>query len=1181
MTGSTEYAPTYRDELELTRYFIRALEEKLAGRDADRRTHMHPLDWCHLGVLGPVKQGLEPVQVEAATLEAELDETSPSAGTFTPAAGKAAQSTKGSSVDTAADTKAADEEPKIISDKGDDTEGTRRPPSALGFEILVEPEANGFIELEVQAMCCVFTKHLPTLKEQTSVLDTGASENAPLAEVTQRWPVRVDGIRFRFPSNERKTYSDDRQLQQAVDNALKAAFSRTDVERLWPATRPKVDRPEYLKDDTAFDAFLGSITEGLNPDTWSLMASVEVRIVPRPDGKVRLGCYLRNDTPQTLTTIKGRGLKDAFLTIGDAELNAHLIAGHLHPIEILPVPQDYQYDRRVWAVGHNTSAVVDQAAGSIATRALAVYEQVRILTSDLPKAPFRQLASDPFATLDTVYRAMVSYADDWKGRVLGQNELGLDATSLIECRKDYLGFLGEMDRFASGVAALKADERLLVAFKAANRVFGKLAKGYDSWRLFQLVFIVTQLPALVVRQGITSGEFPAGQRQQWEDVLDWGDVLWFRTGSGKTEAYLGLACCAMLYDRLRGKAFGVTAWLRFPLRMLSIQQLQRAMRVIWETEQERKRLLGNKQGESDPIRLGYFVGSTTTPNSLSEEQLKKFTTDDSLEWLRIVPDCPACEGRGTIKVLTDLTALRFRHVCTHCGAELPLDVSDDEIYRHLPALVVGTIDKIASVGQQPKFGMLWGGAHWRCPIHGYAFGKYCSAYGCKIDKKTRLKVKAYDPSPALHIQDELHLLQEELGAFAGHYETLIRYCERELSGRPSKVVAATATIEGFERQVRHLYGVKDARRFPGRGYDKQRSFYAEPDLDDQGQPKTSRFFVAFKSASMTPADASAYCTQILHEEIGRLFNSPQMALGFLKDAKNDVDVRSLLVYYSTTLNYVGSLARGSRVHEVLQSEAASIRPMTPREMNIEYHSSRSTSAEVADLVHRVESPPGWEDESFLDALVATNMISHGVDLERVNLMTMDGVPEQTAEYIQASSRSGRKHLGVVIVVLSGFSLRAASIYHRFIEYHQHLDRMVSPVPVNRFAKYAAQRTLPGIAIGLIYGKHAAQSGRSGLNKRNEVALLLDQLGDGFLGELRQAFFLGDDVYDVSLELALEHTLKEQFDTVYMSIRNSQEPNIRDAVRPSPMRSLRDVEVGIPFWADTDSRFLTYIQKTRE
>src|SRR5258708_15038352 len=152
----------------------------------------------------------------------------------------------------------------------------------------------------------------------------------------------------------------------------------------------------------------------------------------------------------------------------------------------------------------------------------------------------------------------------------------------------------------------------------------------------------------------------------------------------------------------------MTAWLRFPLRMLSIQQLQRAMRMIWETEIERKALLGPAEAKSDTIRLGYFVGSTTTPNSISEEDLKNYATDDRLEWLRVVPDCPACGGRGTVKVTTDIAAIRFRHICSSCGVLLPLDVSDDEVYRNLPALVIGTIDKMATVRQQLKFGLLWG-----------------------------------------------------------------------------------------------------------------------------------------------------------------------------------------------------------------------------------------------------------------------------------------------------------------------------------------------------------------------------------------------------------------------------------------------------------------------------------------
>ncbi|WP_119353334.1 helicase C-terminal domain-containing protein [Azohydromonas sediminis] len=1183
MPDQVNYSPTYRDELALSRHFVHVLEQKLAGRDSRRRTNVHPLDWCHLGVIGPAKLQPAPVELEAAAVEAEpAPENAAGADIDGRQNGNvvAADASAETEVDdvATADPEAPADEPRAA-ERNDDREGTRRPPSALGFEALIEPGAEDCIELTLGARFCIFTKHLPTYAEQTGVIDASASAGAPLAEVVERWPLEVADIRLKVPKKG-GIFSDDGAVQRLLDDTLAKAFARPDAERLWPGTRPKVSDTD-LKTEQAYDAFLSARIQGLQAETWPIFASVEVRATPRPDGKLRVGVYFKNETPETPPLTKGKGLKDAFKVISDVCVDAKVGSGQLHPIEILPVPQDYQYDRRVWAVGHNTSVVANAQTGHIRTAALAVFEQPRIMTRDVIPAKFAQLASAPFETLEAVYRAMGDYAKDWRERVLDNNALGLDAAALSECEGDYAGFADEIRRFACGVAALRADPRLLQAFQGANRVFGKLASGYDAWRLFQLVYIVTQLPALAIRENYVQGEFPEGTAREWKDVLDWGDVLWFRTGGGKTEAYLGLACCAMLYDRLRNKRFGMTAWLRFPLRMLSIQQLQRAMRVVWETEEERKRMLGEQASQSAPFRLGYFVGSTTTPNSLTAEYLSNLTTEESLERVRVVPDCPACGSRGAVKVQADIAAVRFRHICSTCQVELPLDVSDDEVYRHLSTLVVGTIDKMATVGQQPKFGLLWGGAKWKCPTHGYGFGDYCVVYGCKTDKKQRRTLKPYDPAPALHIQDELHLLQEELGAFSGHYETLIRYCEEQVGGLPSKVIAATATIEGFENQVRHLYGVRNARRFPGRGYDRMRSFYAVPDEDTEGQPKTARIFVAFKSPSLSPADASAFCTEILHAEIGRLFANPHIALAIVKDARTAEDIAQLLRYYSTTLNYVGSLAKGSRVRQALEEVASKVRPGA-RDLNVEYHSSRSSSAEVANVVHRVESPPQWNDESFLDALVATSMISHGVDLERVNLMTMDGVPEETAEYIQASSRSGRRHVGLVVVVLSGFSLRANSIYHRFIEYHQHLDRMVSPVPVNRFAKYAAQRTLPGVALGVIYGVHIAQSGASKLNTRVEVVELIDRLHGGFLDELKAAYSLGRGVYDERLEKALGDVLADQFGRVEMSIRNSTEKFVRDAVRPAPMTSLRDVEAGVPFWPDfCDTRLLTFVQKTKD
>lgn len=1163
------YSPTYRDEHALVSHFIGVLEDRLAGRDASRALNTHPMDWCLLAALGPQKESHEPIDENPE----QPDEDPNALATESGADSESTTTSRSAQKRHVRETKQPEDASPQPKERPDETRGTRRPPSALGFEVLLKPDNDGYVALTVDVSFCVFTKHLPSLSEQQSL-----PMGAPLAEVGVRWPVAVSGIQFRVQAGN-GTVTDGGCVQDVLDKILDAAFSRDDADRQWP-TRPKIP-DTALTSPAAFDSFLEG---GRNcpKQKWQIYSGVEVRSTVRPDGLVRIGCYLRNTTPETPPGTKNKGQLDAYLTIGDGRITASIVAGEIRPIEILPVPHDYQFDRRVWGVGHNTSVRVDRSGHTIKTHALARFEQIRIVTQDQPPARFLDLATDPVSVLTAISSKMKEYLEDWRARVIGQNVLSLDQQSLEVCIRDCDSFEDEIRRFSSGIAALLADPRLMSAFKASNRVFSRVANGYDAWRLFQIVFFVTQLPALAIREGIVSGTAPDGTVYSWDDCLDWGDVLWFRTGGGKTEAYLGLSCCAMLYDRLRGKSFGLTSWLRLPLRMLSIQQVQRAMRVVWEAEQERKLLLGAKANSSDSFRLGYFAGSRGTPNDLNDDVLQRFNTSDMLERVRVVPDCPACKSRGSIQVTIDHVHKRFRHACTECDAELPLDVSDGEVYRYLPSLLVGTIDKMATVGQQSKFGILWGGASWKCPLHGYAIGDYCGFFGCKHRrKKGGIAVTPKDPSPALHIQDELHLLQEDLGAFAGHYETLIRFCERSLSSRPSKIIAATATIEGFEHQVRHLYGTKGARRFPGRGYDRNSNFYTGPDLDAKRQPKSARVFVAFKTSSLPPADASAKVTEIIQTETTHLVKNPHLALAFLKDAITVADVHSLLRYYTTSLNYVGSLARGSRVRQFLEDTSSRVRSTDDRDLNVEYTSSRSSNAEVTAIVHKIENPPAWNDPSFLDALVATNMISHGVDLERVNIMTMDGVPDETAEYIQASSRSGRRHLGIVVVVLADYSLRAASIYHRFLEYHEHLDRMVSPVPVNRFAKFAVQRTLPGVTMGLLYGLHIPQGQDTRLNKRHAAAALVDELGSDFDAEIAKAYVIGDGVYDPRLEQSMQHALSDGMDKVRMHLRGSHEDNAREALRPAPMQSLRDVEVGVPFWPDADHALLVFVERTRE
>ncbi|MFZ5898176.1 MAG: helicase C-terminal domain-containing protein [Bacillota bacterium] len=1168
----------YYGEKAMVDFFVKLLEDRLAGRHEKRIVNRVPVDHCHLGVLGPWRRQVDEVDL------LEDDEES-GAGTIS-IDGPATQKMENGPTE-AFTLPVAEEavENRKTADAEEDREYTRRPPSSLGFEIRVKPEGDK-VEIEVDVRFAVYTRHLPTLQEQLTSLGGSleaqtTEDGMTLAEVCQRHEVIVPGIRFRLPANHRIVLHDKGRVQHVLNQVLNEATDSSDAMPAFPQI-PKVPS-RALKDEAGFQAWLNDRAHGFSRIRPPLQARLEVRAEPQPDGTVRFSAYLRNDTPRAELR-GGKRSEDNYNILGDARLHARLLKGELQPVEILPIPEDYQYDRRVWGVGHNTSVVVkEEDRRELYTQALARYEQLRLTTRDEPPALFEELAEDPLKILEQIRLSMEDYAKEWHREVITNNLLNLEPTALAKCQEDLQTFREEINRFTCGIAAMVKDPKLRLAFQGMNRVMGRMAqaKGFKSWRLFQMIFIVTQLPALALRAGHTEGEWPEGVKRSWNDHLDTADVLWFPTGGGKTEAYLGLISCAILYDRLRGKKLGVTAWLRLPLRMLSLQQLQRAMHMIWETEKERRELLGEKAYDSDPIRLGYFVGNPPTPNILWPGDMDKYKDPATLEPLRVVPDCPNC-GKSMVEVQPDPLRLRFRHVCTNCQTELPLVVTDSEVYRYLPALLVGTVDKMATVGLQYLFGILWAGPRWRCPVHGYGYGEYC----VKDCTANRQPVEPLDPAPSLHIQDELHLLQEELGAFAGHYETLIRFCEEKASRLPAKVVAATATIEGFEYQVRHLYGVKRARRFPGRGYQLYENFYITPERDPESdQPKVQRIFVAFRPSSGNAADAAARCAQILHEAIAGMIRNPYQALAAIPGLHSVEEFQKLLFYYSATLTYVGNLQAGTRVRDYLQ-EAGSEVFEGLRDLNVEYLNSRSTSGQVAEVIHRMEQPPTWEDCNHLDAVVATSMISHGVDLERINLMIMDRFPAEIAEYIQASSRSGRKKVGLVTVVLPGYSLRAISIYNRFKEFHAHLNRMVTPVPVNRFAKYAVHRTIPGIISGLMFGYVGPLcKDHRAVNRVRRRDYALSQLinnKQAFLQALKEAYRLGRGVYDPDLEQAMAEAIHQRYEEILLVLRSSHERDLTAALKPRPMRSLRDVEAGVPFFPrHGDPLFLMWFRKDGE
>ncbi len=1203
---------TYRDEHALVTYLLNELERKLAGRHEPRSLRIVPSDHCHLGVLGPrdpivvQPDALDPDDQDAPAQEGSQDEPR------TAGPRSAQPLAAADDQDDSAETGFGEAERIVAEQRGANRDSTRRPPSSLGFEIVATPDpVRRDLELTVEVRFCVYTQHFPTFEEEREELGRGANAqgtavqpNAPAApqranvsliEAYVRRNVTVPPITVRIdPSRGNQRLDDGSVIQQSLDAVLNDAAADPTI---WRDVQGNATIPvQALQTPESYQRHLQTVATGpaLRPP---LRARLDIRVHPNTDGSVRIHCYLCNDTPRDIV----QRFRDQHNILADCKVAGTLVRGELAPIELLPVPRDYQFDLNVWAVGHGASVVISDDHRSIRTETLARFEQQRRTTSQQPTARFEDLIQDPIGALETIRAAMVEYADEWQNSVLDENTRGLRTEALDQCRSDLLAFRDEEARFASGIAALVQDERLRRALVGMNRVFQRTTAGrYENWHLFQIVFIVTQLPSLAIREGINSGEWPMGVSRNWADALDWADVLWFPTGGGKTEAYLGLISCAALYDRLRGKRFGVTAWLRFPLRMLSVQQLQRAAKVLWETEQERRQMLGDASTNSDQISLGYYVGKTSTPNQLRGPDVGEWSFDrlDSEPQLRdkllLVSDCPACRGVGSVHIQPDRARERIRHVCASCRAELPIYVSDDEVYRFLPTVIVGTIDKMAIIAYQPKLPMLWGGAAWRCQEHaehGYGLGDWCVG-DCQLNPRAgaqprrRAAVQHYDPAPSFHIQDELHLLQQELGAFAGHYETLVRSCEQAVGGLPPKTVAATATIEGFEHQIRQIYGVPHARRFPTRGYDLFETFYTTADRDQHtiDRPiKTARVYVAFRPPHLHAADAASLCVRLLHEELIRLYDQPYEAASWLPTARTAEEVRALLHFYSTTLTYVGTKARGIRIRQSLDRESNRLRPGNARDLSTEFLSGDSTLATIADAIRRIEAPPNdWTVDGNLDATIATNVISHGVDVERFNLMVMDSIPEETADYIQASSRSGRRHVGLLLAVLASYSLRASSIYHRFIEYHRHLDRLVSPVSVNRFSKFAADRTLPGVFLGILLGRYGALARASNYGKRSVAAELLTpsmtsrlpaRVDQNTLHQnVQEAYALGQGVYPIGLELAMNQVLREHVEGFLFRIRGSQQDRVVDILQPKAMTSLRDVDVGVRFRPEEDANW---------
>ena len=669
---------------------------------------------------------------------------------------------------------------------------------------------------------------------------------------------------------------------------------------------------------------------------------------------------------------------------------------------------------------------------------------------------FAELAEDPEPKLDTIASAMRTFLGEW-------DVSGFEDAELEQQTKRRSDFEAEIERFELGRDLLAEDPHLRRAFVLANRAFARARDAGACWFLFQLVFIVTELGALAGR------ERPDDPRLRRE--LNAVDVLWFPTGGGKTEAYLGLILVALFYDRLRGKLRGVTAWMLFPLRMLSVQQLARISDVLHHADIVRH----EEQIDGQPFSLGYLVGANNTPNRLAYANnwwpgLQAFASwaPEARNLRRLVGRCPQCKEPDSVCLEADLSASRLLHRCESCGHVLAIYASDEEIARFQPSVIVSTVDKVTSFSFNPQFTAFTHGPRRSCPEHGWYTHSKCMVKDCTTNpSKHGSPVGFYDPVPALWIQDELHLVREELGVFASHYQSMVSELAVSAGYEPSKVIAATATIEQFEDQLTQVYG-REPRMFPTGGPTLERNFYNE--LTDD----VRRVYVGVLPAGGGTAkvDVAGEITAYFVERVHRLMDDPSDLIDALAAEGLDCDATTAqahLLDYEVGLAYVNSKAHGVAVVDDLSRVSRTLIDESSDAITHRYLMGETPLGELASVVASLQRNPTETPRSErIRALVGTAVISHGVDLDRLNLEVLAGMPPSYAQYIQAASRAGRRHVGVVMSVFDRNNRRETSVFQSFETTHRALERMVEPVPVNRYATRAVERTLPGIICALLW-----------------------------------------------------------------------------------------------------------------
>lgn len=834
---------------------------------------------------------------------------------------------------------------------------------------------------------------------------------------------------------------------------LQVGFSAAKYQRTGDRdNRGRFIRREYNRISMGGDEYAVSFTKAGRVDVMGGAAGIDVQARPHANGQIiTISLFNKqelqdNRGPMPIDHYERRCGKSLF----EVKLWCYLERGEIgiYPrVEYSLLNEEeqeleLQYSRRqIYAVGHGAAADWRSENGvvkRICSDFIPVVEVPRI-TAEGAKAGGRglqinflsSLAEKREIVIDELEKFVAGYAD-WS------HEQEKQAADLEEPEQNVGKRITRrmkvaVKRMRDGIALLRRDNMAAQAFALANRaMLNQLRQGstqdkpdeFYRWRPFQLAFLLATIKSTL------------DEDDGYRDTLD---LIWFPTGGGKTEAYLGLIACLVVWRRLKypDTGGGTAALMRYTLRLLTAQQYQRAARMICALELIRQQPHGAILGK-EPITVGLWVGNAASPNTFKQalEITKKAQGNNDAAKELVLDKCPWCDDKFIFGRNYRARQNSFEFHCTNNDCDfgsngygpIPCNVVDEALYRSPPSLLIATVDKFARLAWEERASSFFG------------------------------NVKDRKRPPELIIQDELHLIAGALGSIAGIYEAAVHTVLASHGVYP-KYIASTATIRMADDQVKMLYG-SPVSVFPPPGLSYEDSYFARTVPINQ---EPGRMYVGYLAPTLDRQHCIGPLSAVLLAAPSVMFSEQG------DDGAEWLDAWWTLVVYHGSLKAVGSshnafsvsvrefckrLAEEHRQDANNDAGLPSFR-LTPR---IAQLTSIASAAENANTFARLGL--SHTNPNALDVVLATNMVSVGLDVERLALMVINGQPLTTAEYIQASSRVGRGDIpGIVCVNYFRDQARSLSHYENFRPYHESFYRFVEPSSVTPYTYQARRRAL--------------------------------------------------------------------------------------------------------------------------